>query len=118
VKLWLDDIRPAPNGWTWCQSVSEAIVTIGIMVIEGGQPFEAASLDHDLGLNATLYQEAADKGLSADDCIMAAENPRGSEFLDWMVENDIWPSTRPTVHSANAYAAQQMRKTIDRYWRK
>ena len=24
MKLWVDDIRPAPNGYVWCKSVNEA----------------------------------------------------------------------------------------------
>ena len=24
LKLWLDDIRPAPDGYIWCKSVEEA----------------------------------------------------------------------------------------------
>ena len=25
MKLWIDDIRPAPEGYVWCKSVNEAI---------------------------------------------------------------------------------------------
>lgn len=24
MKLWIDDIRPAPEGYMWCKSVNEA----------------------------------------------------------------------------------------------
>ena len=24
IRIWLDDIRPAPEGWTWVKSVQEA----------------------------------------------------------------------------------------------
>lgn len=28
IKLWVDDIRPAPEGYIWCHSVNEAIKAI------------------------------------------------------------------------------------------
>ena len=28
MKLWVDDIRPAPKGYVWCRSVRDAILTI------------------------------------------------------------------------------------------
>ena len=24
MKLWIDDVRPAPEGYVWCKSVDEA----------------------------------------------------------------------------------------------
>jgi hypothetical protein len=42
-RLWLDDLRPVPEGWTWVKTVGEAI-----SLMESGDVTEA-SLDHDLG---------------------------------------------------------------------
>ena len=28
MKLWIDDVRPAPEGYVWCKSVNEAKQTI------------------------------------------------------------------------------------------
>lgn len=28
MKLWVDDVRPAPDGYKWCKSVNEAIAII------------------------------------------------------------------------------------------
>ena len=28
MKIWVDDIRPAPEGWRWCKSVNETIKLI------------------------------------------------------------------------------------------
>lgn len=64
MKIWVDDIRPAPEGYVWCKSVIETI-----KVIEGfensienyldewdfpptemwGQKIEIIDLDHDAG---------------------------------------------------------------------
>lgn len=43
MKLWLDDVRPAPPGWTWAKSAVRAIA-----LLETGTVTEV-SLDHDLG---------------------------------------------------------------------
>lgn len=28
MKLWIDDVRPAPEGYVWCKSVNDAIIAI------------------------------------------------------------------------------------------
>ena len=45
MKIWLDDIRPAPEGHVWCKSVNEAITVIE----ENKNNIEVLDLDHDLG---------------------------------------------------------------------
>lgn len=45
MKLWLDDIRPAPKGWEWVKSFHE----FKSWVDAHGVP-EEVSFDHDLGL--------------------------------------------------------------------
>lgn len=43
MKIWLDDVRPAPEGWEWIKLAEEAVEILG----EGR--VEDISLDHDLG---------------------------------------------------------------------
>lgn len=43
MKLWLDDVRPAPDGWTWVKTAPEAIAQFATGEVS------IASLDHDLG---------------------------------------------------------------------
>ena len=45
MKIWLDDLRPAPEGYVWCRSVNEAIRFI--KSTEG--EIELIDCDHDLG---------------------------------------------------------------------
>ena len=45
MKIWLDDIRPAPEGWVWCKTaevVIERLMTTPSLI-------KAISLDNDLG---------------------------------------------------------------------
>jgi hypothetical protein len=43
IKLWIDDVRPSPQGWFWVKTYSEAI-----LFIKTGKISEI-SFDHDLG---------------------------------------------------------------------
>ncbi len=55
ARVWLDDVRPAPKGWTRAYTAAEAIA-----LLEAGGVVEI-SLDHDLGDEATCgsgYQVA------------------------------------------------------------
>ena len=88
--LWLDDVRPAPAGWTHVRSVNAAVreLSSGSVV--------RASLDHDLG----DYE---------------ADGGDGIKVLDWMAEHDVWPAEGVTVHSANPVGRDRMLVTIRRY---
>ena len=45
MKIWLDDIRPVPEGYVWCKSVNEAITVIE----DNKNNIGVIDLDHDLG---------------------------------------------------------------------
>lgn len=56
MKLWVDDVRPAPNGYYWVKSVNEAIKVITNYEVmkkaSGGKRYydiELLDLDHDAG---------------------------------------------------------------------
>lgn len=84
VRLWLDDIRPTPEGWVGVATVEEAIG-----VLETGRVIEA-SLDYDLGFGQRY----------------------GYALCRWMAEENVWPSAL-TVHSSNPPGARLMSRLID-----
>jgi hypothetical protein len=45
MKIWLDDIRPAPKGYVWCKSVNIAKRTIE----SAEEQIVLIDCDHDLG---------------------------------------------------------------------
>lgn len=45
IKLWVDDLRPAPEGWFWVKSSQEALNLLASETTE----LSAVSFDHDLG---------------------------------------------------------------------
>jgi hypothetical protein len=90
VRLWLDDMRPAPPGWLWARSVNEAVELCAEHTITH------MSLDHDLGY-------------------FASEGGDGSRFTDWLAEHDKWPERGFRVHSSNPVGVRSMLATADRY---
>lgn len=48
MKLWLDDVRPAPEGWEWAKDAETAVAKL-MIAVEREEPIESVSLDHDLG---------------------------------------------------------------------
>lgn len=112
MKLWLDDMRPAPIGWHWAKTVQEAQE-----LLRTGKVDEA-SLDHDLGACADCMG-----GKSPEEWLQLTgftQMPNCDHFgtgytlVCWMEEHDIWPANKPTVHSRNPAGAAKMRAAIDR----
>ncbi len=83
MDVWMDDLRPAPEGWTWVKTVEETI-----SLLQAGE-VEALSLDNDLG----------------DDEL------EGYHVVDWLSENGKWPELL-CVHTNNAVRGRYMRDVI------
>ena len=52
MKLWIDDVRPALEGYTWCKSTNEAINQIKIAT-NNNIDIELIDIDHDAGSYAS-----------------------------------------------------------------
>ena len=48
MKLWIDDVRPAPEGYIWCKSTNEAIRQIKI-ARKNNVHIDLLDIDHDAG---------------------------------------------------------------------
>lgn len=106
ARLWLDDVRPAPVGWTRATTVAEAVYAMErFKVVE-------ASLDHDLG----ACKHCLAKGGEAAATLHCPHVPDGYAFVQWMAEHGRWPAAKPRVHSLNPSGAAAMRQAIDRHW--
>lgn len=86
MRLFLDDLRPCPDGWTLARTVAEAQA---VLVTNRGAVTHA-SLDNDLGPGT----------------------PEGRALCAFMAENDLWPAKGIRVHSSNAPAALAMLDAI------
>lgn len=92
MKLWVDDIRPAPEGYFWCRSVDSAKKII-ISCEQSSDFIEIINIDHDAG------EYAIDGG----DYV---------KLLDWLEEtNRNYPIH---IHSMNTVGVINMRRIIQR----
>ena len=95
MKLWLDDVRPAPNGWDWHLHVDAMIDDMRCLFVKGAE-IEMISLDNDLG----EYEK------------------EGYKVLDWLESLQIPITFGIHIHSANPVARERMRAIIERNgWR-
>jgi NAD+-processing family protein with receiver domain len=111
IDLWLDDMRPAPDGWVHVKTVEEAQE-----YLRGGI-VRRASLDHDLGACARCYDGTLERWLEehAHQSMPHCEHfGTGYTLVRWMEENDCWPLEKPTVHSANPIGQAKMKAVIER----
>lgn len=83
MRLWVDDERPAPLGFThWAKTSQEAIAALRLMNLT--VQVDEVSLDHDLGGDDT-----------------------GMKVLQHFIDYDNWPDTL-TIHTANPPARKRM----------
>lgn len=93
MKLWIDDLRPAPAGYYWVRSVSEAKRIICDPVVNKDFPIEIIDIDHDAGAYA---QQGGDY----------------IKLLDWLEETGRSYPIR--IHSMNPVGVANMRAIIQR----
>ena len=100
MKLWIDDVRPAPNGYIWIKSVDGAIEYIKnrelMLKVSGGKEYYKITLidiDHDAG----------DFACYGGDYI---------KLLDWLEETGRNYPIR--IHSMNPVGVANMRMIIER----
>jgi hypothetical protein len=128
MKIWLDDERPAPKGWTWVKDGRDCIGLLAGLQTDPQQRHELThmSFDHDL---ADVHYEywhlahnpAAEQILPLDHPVrveareLSAREMTGYDVLLWMAEHEFWPTEACYVHSHNPVGADKMVKTINRY---
>lgn len=88
MKMWVDDLRPAPEGWTWITSSAMAISQLYNYKTIGAR-MEAMSLDHDLGGDDTTRSVVlwcCERNWWPDEVFVHTANPVGREWLEGMIE--------------------------------
>ena len=87
MKLWIDDIRPAPDGFIWCKSVNQAKTAI------------------------TAYEHQ----YSCDNILIDLDNDTADYFkiLDWLEEKNIVDTGYFfKIHSKNPVGIMKMEDII------
>lgn len=88
MKMWVDDQRPAPEGWTWILTSKMAISQLFNYKMIGAR-MEAMSLDHDLGGDDTtraVVLWCCERNWWPDEVFVHTSNPVGREWLEGMIE--------------------------------
>ena len=91
MKVWLDDLRPAPEGYIWCKSVNEA----KRIIVSAEKSISVIDCDHDLG-------------------DFAYDGGDGIKLLDWLAENELFYPIR--LHTMNPVGRENMMRLVERYW--
>ena len=109
MKIWVDDVRPAPEGYIWCKSVNETkdFITFDCLAkfrqsCEEGNPdkslfIEEISLDHDAG-------DSAEDG---------GDYIKLLDWLEWLYDGK-GTYTKFHLHSQNQVGVVNMRRIIER----
>lgn len=99
MKLWHDDVRPAPDGWSWARTNEQAMEHL-----RSGR-VEEISLDHDLGLHHLTEEQ-----INADPELLFGRGQAeetGYDLVNWMVSTNHVPAVI-TIHSWNPDGAKKM----------
>ncbi|MBO5327606.1 MAG: hypothetical protein J6B04_00365 [Clostridia bacterium] len=94
MKIWLDDVRPAPKGYILCKSVNEAIAAI-LQAEKAGDCIDVIDCDHDLG---DYFEDGGD----------------GIKLLDWLAERSTFYPVE--LHTMNPVGRDNMLRLINAYW--
>ena len=97
MKIWVDDLRPSPDGYIWCKSTNEALR----LIVDNINNIEVVHLDHDMG-----------DTFGGDAIIILDElerlSRRKADFSE-AVKNIIFK-----IHTANPVGADNMRRIIQK----
>ena len=94
MKIWVDDLRPVPQGYIGTKSVNETIELIDKLE-DAGETIELLDLDHDLGDYASQGGDAI-------------------KLLDYLAERGTFYPV--AIHTANPVGKANMERVIKRYW--
>lgn len=109
LNVWLDDMRE-PNEPDWVHLTK--VCDVQELLIKG--EIDNLSLDYNLECQP-LCKKCSQHEVSLDETCMCKchKDPgNGYALIIWMIDNKLWPKTKPIVHSGS-YIAKDMRQLID-----
>lgn len=124
MKIWVDDIRPAPEGYAWCRSVNEAkaliekcnksLEDLAARVKELDAIGDHEEADHLHMVAVSAYIDIVDIDHDAGD--YASDGGDYIKLLDWLEETGRNYPIR--IHSMNPVGVENMRRIIQKNnWR-
>lgn len=108
IKVWIDDVRPAPEGYIWCKSVNE--VKLLLIRIEAHNTV-AKDFNYNFNNDYTVYEvELIDIDYDAGN--FAYDGGDYIRLLDWLEETGRNYPIR--IHSMNPVGVENMRRIIEK----
>ncbi len=101
MKLWIDDVRPAPKGYIWCKSVNEAKTVL-----------KNIDWNNTAMYDGTNYKEIDLIDIDHDAGDFAYDGGDYIKLLDWLEEAGRNYPIR--IHSMNPVGVANMRAIIQR----
>ncbi len=121
MKIWIDDVRPAPEGYIWCKSVNEAKRTILSLETGRDTALKIAEANLKKRHDIAAYQGALRIAGHRDIELIDIDHDAGSyasdggdyiRLLDWLEETGRNYPIR--IHSMNPVGVENMRQIIQR----
>ena len=120
MKLWIDDIRPAPDGYTWCKSVNEAkhkIIGLEKQIEYIEQKANEAFKNFHIIQSRQIRRLAMNREIELIDIDHDAGSyaDDGGDYiklLDWLEETGRNYPIR--IHSMNPVGIENMKRIIER----
>ncbi len=113
MRLYLDDLREPPQGFTLVRDIAAAK-----LALESGEVTDA-SLDHDLGSCAECMGGKSIEEWMDDHHNQAMPNCEhigtGYNLVCWMEETGHWPTDTIRVHSSNPVGRMRMLQAIQKH---
>ena len=112
MRLWIDDLRPAPEGYKWVKTVDEAIYELIVSQKEADFCWQ----HYILGIcdKETLERRLSVWAIEEISCDndLGENQVEGYKLLDWL---EATGRNYPIhIHSANPVARERMRAIIER----
>ena len=109
MKIWVDDVRPAPEGYVWCKSVNEAKNTI-----TNANAKIAKAFKEGVPLDDSLYIELIDLDHDAGQFVEdGGDYIRLLDWLEWLYDGK-GTYTKFKIHSMNPVGRENMRRIIEK----
>ena len=97
MKIWVDDLRPAPEGYIWCKSTNEALR----LIVPNIEKVKVIHLDHDMG---DTFGGDAINILNE----LERKSHRSKDFSDAVIKIVF------KIHTANPVGAANMKAIIEK----
>ena len=120
MKLWIDDVRPAPEGYTWVKSVEEAKLQI-LKMEQQQRMFYEEALYRLIYMDKYGYHKMLEMSNRREIELIDIDHDAGEyaqyggdfiKLLDWLEETGRNYPIR--IHSQNPVGVQNMRRIIER----